>query len=130
MWVAPFPGSFRGSWIGPRSGSPARESSRHTGWLCMEIWITTTKDSPPATWSKIIFTLEADVVITNLKVLPFIASRKQAYCLLHIHRKQTLLLPLSVKTVTPSATTKAHKATFSDGQEPLQFSDIIYYIVQ
>jgi hypothetical protein len=92
--------------------------------------ITTTKDSPPAAWSKIIFTLEAEVVITNLKGAA-IYCFQEASILPVAHTPKTNVAATAIsRTVTPSATTKAHKATFSDGQEPLQFSDIVYYTVQ
>jgi len=92
--------------------------------------ITTAKGTLPTTWSKVIFTLETEVVITNLKSAT-IYGFQEASILPVAHTSKTNIAPTaSSKTVTPAATTKAHKATFSDGQEPLQFSDIVYYIVQ
>ena len=90
--------------------------------------VTSAKNIPPAEFRPVIFTLECEVVINNLKSGSIYGL--QEACILPVSHKSSTnpAITATSKTATPTASTKAHKATFSDGQEPMQFGDFIYEV--
>jgi hypothetical protein len=84
----------------------------------------------PTTWSYLIFTLEAELLINNLKSSTIYAFQFASILPVSHHKNVPVLTPIVVKAATTLSTTKSSKATFTDGQTQLQFSDSIYFTVQ
>jgi hypothetical protein len=84
----------------------------------------------PTSWTYVIYTLETELVINNLKSSTIYAFQYASILPVSHSKKVPVLTPIVVKAATTLSSTKSSKPTYTDGQTQLQFSDTIYFTVQ
>jgi hypothetical protein len=91
---------------------------------------TTAKNVVPAVIAEDLYSLEADVHVTNLKSGTIYGFREAS--ILPLKRAGTNSVPTSLvkKAATPTIATNVHKVTFSDGAEHYTWSNWVYVVIQ
>ena len=84
----------------------------------------------PTVISDPIFSLEADIHISNLKSGTIYGIREASILPVKRTSATTNTTSIAQKTAAPTVANKAHKATFSDGANHYTWSDWIYVVVQ
>jgi hypothetical protein len=90
---------------------------------------TTAKGVPPPVVSEPVFSLEADIHIDGLKSGCIYGFREASILPVKRSKKTPSAVSATQRSATPTLTTKAHKATFSDGASHYIWSDWIYVVI-
>ncbi len=88
------------------------------------------RDCLPAVLAEDLYSLEADVHVSNLKSGTIYGFREAS--ILPLKRSGSNATPTSMvkKLATPTVATNVHKVTFSDGAEHYAWSNWVYVVIQ